>query len=147
MSWKASEPLKSLAIFSMKKITRYKTIKLLPLVLIALVCLIPILGQAYSGPEFGEEFGLPSGSIEDTAKNIVNVVLSSLGLITVILIIYGGVVWMTAGGNEEKITKAKKVITSAIIGLAIILLAWSIFIFTLTTVNSVTGGGGPINSP
>lgn len=122
-------------------------IKLIPLALVALICLAPVLVQAYSGPEFGEEFGLASGRIEDTAKNIVNIVLSSLGLITVILIIYGGVVWMTAGGNEEKITKAKKIITSAIIGLVIILLAWSIFIFTITTIDTVTESGGPINSP
>ena len=131
----------------MKKNFPWRTLKLLLLVLIVSISLTPVLIQAYTGPEFGEEFGLPSGDIKTTAENIVNVVLGSLGLITVILIIYGGVVWMTAGGNEEKISKAKKIITSAIIGLVIILLAWSIFIFTLTTVDTVTGTDGSINSP
>jgi len=121
--------------------------KALPILLVTFVLLAPVLVQAYTGPEFGEEFGLPSGDIRTTAENIVNVILGSLGLITVVLIIYGGVIWMTAGGNEEKISKAKKVITSAIIGLIIIALAWSIFIFTLTITSNAAGTGGPINSP
>jgi hypothetical protein len=62
---------------------------------------------------------------------IINYILGFVGAIFLILTIYGGITWMTAGGNEEKIKKAKGLITSAIIGLAIVLAAYSItwFVF------------------
>ena len=52
---------------------------------------------------------------------IINIVLGLLGLVTLILIIYSGFEWMTAGGNTERIDSAKKRMLSAVIGLAIIL--------------------------
>ncbi len=57
--------------------------------------------------------------------------LSLLGVIAVVLIIYAGFLWMTAGGNEESVTKAKDLLMNAVIGLAIILLSYAItrFIF------------------
>lgn len=62
---------------------------------------------------------------------IIKYVLSFLGVIFLILIIIGGYQWMTAGGNEEIIKKARARIINAVIGLAIILLAYTIsrFIF------------------
>jgi len=46
-----------------------------------------------------------------------------------IIIVYGGFTWMTAGGNEEQINKSKKLLINAAIGLAIIILAYSITYF------------------
>src|SRR3989338_1965188 len=62
---------------------------------------------------------------------IVRVALGFLGTVALLLILYGGYLWMTAVGNEEQIDKAKKVITQATIGLAIILSAFSITQFIL----------------
>jgi hypothetical protein len=56
----------------------------------------------------------------------------------VVFVILGGFQWMTAGGNEEKIEKAKKVISAAVIGLIIVLLAWAIVIFVAGTTKNVT---------
>lgn len=53
----------------------------------------------------------------------INGILNILGVIFLLLIIYGGILWMTASGNENKITKAKGIIFHSMIGLAIILLA------------------------
>lgn len=50
-------------------------------------------------------------------------IITVLGLIFMVLIIWGGFKWMTAAGNEEQVTKAKGVIRNATIGLALILLA------------------------
>jgi len=47
--------------------------------------------------------------------------------------------WMTAGGNDEKIEKAKKLISAAVIGLIIVLLAWAIVIFVIGVTNNATG--------
>ncbi|HRH32923.1 MAG TPA: hypothetical protein PK720_02150 [bacterium] len=55
--------------------------------------------------------------------------LSLLGVIFVILIIISGYNWMTASGDEEKIKKATSTIRSAIIGLLIVVAAYSITYF------------------
>jgi hypothetical protein len=57
---------------------------------------------------------------------IIGVLLSFVGTVFFVLIIYGGFLWMTAAGNETNVTKAKELITSAIIGLIIVLGAYAI---------------------
>ena len=57
----------------------------------------------------------------------------------VIMIMYGGFYWMVAGGNEEKIEKAKKNISGAIIGMVIIVLAWAIISYTINVLENVSG--------
>jgi hypothetical protein len=68
----------------------------------------------------------------NVTKTIIQYVLGFLGIIFLILIITGGYQWMTAGGNEETIAKAKKRIINATIGIVIVLAAYVItdFIFT-----------------
>lgn len=58
---------------------------------------------------------------------IVNVILSLLGVMFVILIIFAGVKWMTAGGNEKQIEEAQKKISNTVIGLLIVIAAYSIW--------------------
>lgn len=77
--------------------------------------------------------GLPLGGDPITiVAKIINVLLGVLGVVFIVLIIYAGFTWMTAAGNEEKITKAKGMIGNAVIGLAIVLASYAIatFIFT-----------------
>jgi len=69
--------------------------------------------------------------IRITIMKIVNVVLQFLAVIFLVLIIISGYQWMTAGGNEEQIKKAKKNLSNAVIGLVIILASWSIAYFIL----------------
>ncbi|RJR30818.1 hypothetical protein C4569_04060 [Candidatus Parcubacteria bacterium] len=54
---------------------------------------------------------------------IINILLSFIGIVFLILIIYGGYLWMTASGNEEQVGKAKKMIIASVIGLAIVLMS------------------------
>jgi amino acid transporter len=62
---------------------------------------------------------------------VVNVLLGLLGVAAVVIIIIGGFKWMTAGGAEEKIKDAKKLIGQGIIGLVIVLAAYAIAWFIL----------------
>ncbi|MFP4514921.1 MAG: pilin [Parcubacteria group bacterium] len=57
----------------------------------------------------------------------VNVLLSFLGVIFIILIILAGYNWMTAGGNQEKVSKAKDSIKSSLIGLLVVVGAYAIW--------------------
>lgn len=72
--------------------------------------------------------------------NIIRAALSLTGTIFLVLIIYAGFIWMTAGGNEEKIRKAKLVIQSAVIGLIIILSSYSITNFVVGSLSRAVNG-------
>ena len=65
----------------------------------------------------------------DIIAAIIQALLGLVGVIFFIMIIYGGVAWMTAAGNPEKVGKAKKLIINAVIGLAIVTAAYSISYF------------------
>lgn len=58
--------------------------------------------------------------------SVIKTVLSLVGLLAVILIIYGGFLWMTSAGNDDQINTARKTIIAAIIGLIIIISSWAI---------------------
>ncbi len=72
-----------------------------------------------------------SVSATQIIATVISVFLGLLGIIFVILIIIAGFNWMTANGDETKIEKAQKTIKAAIIGLIIIVAAYSItkFVF------------------
>ncbi|MDD5071117.1 MAG: Ig-like domain-containing protein [Patescibacteria group bacterium] len=87
--------------------------------------------QADLGMEYGEQIGLSSEDPRVMAANVIRIALGFLGIIAVSLIIYAGWLYMTAAGEEEKIEKAKKILTGAIIGLIIILSSFAIASFVL----------------
>ena len=60
---------------------------------------------------------------------IVKAFLSLLGVIFIVLMLYGGYTWMLAAGDEAKVTKAGNIIRRAIIGLIITVGSWAIWIF------------------
>lgn len=63
---------------------------------------------------------------------LIKTVLSFLGVLFLLLIIYGGFLWMTAQGNDEQITKAKGIITSSAIGLVIIFSAYILTVLVIS---------------
>lgn len=80
------------------------------------------------------QFGGPIPDIQGTAQGgvnqtrtsivkVINFVLTFLALVAVIFVIVGGVRILAAGGNEENVTKGRKTIIYAIIGLVIIFFA------------------------
>ena len=71
---------------------------------------------------------------------IINIALGILGTVAVGLVIYGGFVWMTSGGDEEKIGQGKKILKNGAIGLLIILASWAIATFILTKLGGAIGG-------
>lgn len=81
-----------------------------------------------------------SANVEEIVANIIKVSLSIIGVLMVALLVYGGYLWMTAGGEEEKITKAKQIIRNAIIGIAIVLSAYAISVFVVNRLLYATRG-------
>ena len=80
-------------------------------------------------------------SMAEIIAMVIKAFLGLLGIIFLILIIYAGYNWMTAQGDEEKVTKAKETLQRAVIGLIIIIAAYSITAFVFSSLPG--GGGGP----
>lgn len=78
----------------------------------------------------------------ELAGRIINILLGLLGVIAVGLITYAGFLWMSSGGEEEKVSTAKKILKNSVIGLAIILASWAIATFVITSLSGEGGGGG-----
>lgn len=92
--------------------------------------------------EIGNAIGL--GETQDPriiAANVIRVLLGFLGIIAVIIILFGGFKWMTAGGNDEKVGEARKLMTQGIIGLIIVLAAWGIASFVVDAIFTATTNG------
>ncbi len=82
---------------------------------------------------------ISQATLESRVGGIIAAVLGMLGTLFLVLTIYAGVLWMTASGEEGKIEKAKDILKAAIIGLAIVLSAYTITYF----VGSKLGGASP----
>ena len=91
--------------------------------------------------EVGNNIILGSTSPIATAGKVIQVLLGLLGVVAVGLIIYGGFLWMTSLGSEDKINKAKRLLKNAVIGLIIVLSAWGITTFILSKLLGATGSG------
>ncbi|MFA6271756.1 MAG: hypothetical protein WC693_01425 [Patescibacteria group bacterium] len=101
--------------------------------------ILPNAVQALSWDNnIGATLGLGTIDLQKAALNIIRWVLGLLGLIGVVMVMYGGFTWMTAGGNEDKIEKAKKVISAAVIGMVIVILSWAVVTFALGVLSNVT---------
>ena len=84
---------------------------------------LPTFAALDTGLSYGTFTGLGTNDIREGVMNVVNVLLGFLGIIAIIIILYGGFVWMTAGGNEEKVGQANRSLLYAAIGLLIAILA------------------------
>jgi HSP20 family molecular chaperone IbpA len=87
------------------------------------------------------ETGLGDTDPRIVIANIIRVVLGFLGIIAVILIIYAGWLWTASGGDEQAISRAKRILTNAVIGLIIILMAFGIATFIINALLDGTRGG------
>ena len=83
-------------------------------------------------------------SFPELIQYAISAFLGLLGIIFVVLIVYAGYNWMTAAGDEEKVSLAKQTLSRAVIGLIIIIAAYSITYFVFS--NLPGGGGNAANS-
>ena len=76
--------------------------------------------------------GQTSNSVEDTIGIIIDIAMWAVGIISIIIIVFAGIMYATAAGDESKVKKAKHALIGGIIGLAIAILAWTItnFVFS-----------------
>lgn len=97
-----------------------------------------LLWGNYSQGNVQNDLGLGNKDPRAIVSNVIRYILGFLGIVAVIIILLGGFKWMTAGGNEEKVGEARKLIVSGIIGLVIILAAFGIATFVISSLLTAT---------
>ena len=88
--------------------------------------------------EVADSIALGNADPRTTVAKLINVAMLFLGIIAVAIVLAGGFKWMTAGGNEDKVGEAKKLMGAGVIGLVIVLSAWAIAQFILTKLVDAT---------
>lgn len=83
--------------------------------------------------EVGTQYG-SGDSLQTTIIAIINAVVGVLALVCVIVIIIGGVNYMTSSGDAGKVKKAKDTILYGVIGLVVCVLAFAIVNFVITNI-------------
>ena len=92
-----------------------------------------------SGINSAKGTGAPDNVTEDDGliKKVVNLLLWAIGIVSVIMIIIGGIRYATSNGDSTQVTAAKNTIMYAVVGLVIAIFAYAIVNFVLT---QFTGG-------
>ena len=90
------------------------------------------------GAEAARCDGCPTDLFGDTGvfKQITNTILYIVGIVAVIMLIIGGIRYVTSGGDAKKVTDAKNTVLYAIIGLVIAFLAFAIVNFVISALPS-----------
>lgn len=123
------------------KIYRYLQVAVITLCLLAgFMPKVPLSAEENTGPLQKLAEIQPASGYEEVTEyalagiigKVVSVFLGLLGIIFIVLMLYAGWKWMTAAGDESKVTDAKETITRAIIGLIITVGSYAIWnlIFT-----------------
>ncbi|OGL67011.1 hypothetical protein A2856_00795 [Candidatus Uhrbacteria bacterium RIFCSPHIGHO2_01_FULL_63_20] len=98
-------------------------------------------GLSQTGKAAG--FGATALPIATLIGNLINVLLGFLGLILVGLLIYAGILYLTAGGAEERVKTAKRIMVNAVIGLVIVVSAYAISVFVIDQLSKTVSTTAP----
>lgn len=71
---------------------------------------------------------------------IISSLIGLLGVVLFLYLLYGGFMWMTAGGEEKKVKEAIQVIRNAVVGLVIIALSYAIANFVISKLGAAVQG-------
>jgi len=93
---------------------------------------------AQAGAEAARANGMPAELIGATGvfTRITNTILYAVGIISVVMLIYGGLRYIISGGDSKKVTDAKNTIMYAIIGLIIAILSYAIVNFVISAIGN-----------
>jgi len=115
-------------------------------VIVIIICLINVLilpqiafaqNRILAGLDVIEEpLGMGSKDLRIVAAELINEAVALLGILSVVIVILSGFMWMLAGGDDEKVGKAKKTLVSGLIGLVLIIVSFSLANFIISSLLS-----------
>ena len=91
---------------------------------------------ATAGTAYGSD--RPSTDLPRLVGGIIRTLLSFIGVVFLVLLIWAGSMWMTASGDETKVKKAKLMIGQAVAGMIVIFAAYAITSFVVSSISSAT---------
>ncbi|MDO8668583.1 MAG: hypothetical protein Q7K35_05900 [bacterium] len=124
-------------------ITLFLTVFILQMICLFFLLAAPVASQAI---EFKPQVGIPNSGFENGYKfsendstapiakyirAIYNYAIGIIGILAAVILMYGGVLWIVAGGNSSQISEAKSWIGAALTGLVLALTSYLI----LNTIN------------
>ena len=123
-----------------------RSLWLMPALVFGLSFLTPALAAPSAGAvDYGIKAGTAASKTEEMPesmfgedgsegifKKVVNIMLFVIGAVAVIMLIYGGVKYVTSGGAQDKVAEAKNTILYAIVGIVVALLAFAVVNFVVT---------------
>lgn len=123
-----------------------RSLWLMPALVLGLSFLTPALAAPSAGAvDYGIKAGTAASKTEEMPeslfgedgsegifKKVVNIMLFVIGAVAVIMLIYGGVKYVTSGGAQDKVAEAKNTILYAIVGIVVALLAFAVVNFVVT---------------
>ena len=103
------------------------------LIVLASLSIVNLIVGAIGGTEITAPDGsnLVNRPFNEILLGIINAAVSLLGVISLVVIVYGGYRWMTSGGNEETISEAKRTLSAGVIGVIIVFISWSVVTFII----------------
>lgn len=99
--------------------------------------MLALFGSGSSLKAVATGAGVATPQASDTQQIIGSLIGAALSLVGIVLFgyfLFGGFLWMTAGGDDKKVSDAKKYLRNAVIGLVIIVAAYAISQFVLSQI-------------
>lgn len=125
-------------------------LKTIQFYLLAMVLLLSVVGPVFAQntPDLAGQIANKAGyatqgvnefTLSETIGRVIKIALGFVGTIFFALTVYAGFLWMTAQGNSDQVDKAKDILKTAVIGIIIVVSAYSItaFILWFTTQSSL----------
>ncbi|PWB38823.1 MAG: hypothetical protein C3F02_01905 [Parcubacteria group bacterium] len=113
----------------MKNMSKYEIFNKAKKLIILILLGFPLVTRAVSLPN---PLRSNIDSVPALANNIIKGLLGVSGSLALFFLVWGGIVWMTSGGNSDRVRKGKDTIVWAILGLGIIFLSYAIINLLLT---------------
>jgi|SRR3989344_1442632 len=130
---------------NLRKINSSQVLNIVTIFVVLMLALVPVfVGYAQTGPGPDSIFGrdqqnIPGQFVRATSlsaliNQILRILLSIVGLIALLFLVWGGFKYISAGGDEEAVGKAKQTIMNALIGLAIVILGYALVVIVYNVV-------------
>ena len=75
-----------------------------------------------------------SGSINQLIGKMINVIMGVVGSLALLMFVYGGIIWMTAAGSDERVKKGKNILVWSALGLIAVFMAYGLTKFIINLV-------------
>lgn len=101
---------------------------------------------ATNQPATGRQLYNPLGAtdVQTMIGRAINGVMGVVGSLALLMFVYGGLLWMTSGGSNDRVKKGKDIILWSSIGMAVIFGAYALTKFIIT---ALTNSGAANNTP